>query len=71
MAKTKAKQIKRNAKRLPKHMRDIAASKWSKGEQRAFDSRKLGTFGAASEVRRIDPSEYDASAPIRTEVRGC
>lgn len=65
----KTKQIKRNAKRLPKHMRDIAASKWCKRDQRAFDIRKLGKFGAASEVRRIDPSEYDASAPIRTEVQ--
>lgn len=61
-SKGNTKQVKRNAKRLPKHMREIAASKWSKGEQRAFDGKKLGTFGPASEVRKIDPADYEARA---------
>ena len=55
----KDKQIKRNAKRLPKHMRDIAASKWNRREQHEYEARKLGTFGAAGPFRRIDPASYE------------
>lgn len=55
----KDKQIKRNAKRLPKHMRDIAASKCGRSGQREYDARKLGKFGSASPVRHIDPEGYE------------
>ena len=57
----KDKQIKRNAKRLPNHLRDIAASKWSRSEQREYEARKLGKFGSAGPVRRIDPASYEES----------
>lgn len=36
-------------------VRDALASKWSAKKQRRHDDRKLGTFGAASPARRIDP----------------
>jgi hypothetical protein len=36
-------------------MSDVAMTKWGSIEQRKHNNRKLGTFGAASPVRRINP----------------
>lgn len=59
MAKAKNSKRARYAKAAAKchnsGVRDAVASKWTAKKQRRHDDRKLGTFGAASEVRRIDP----------------
>lgn len=54
----KRRKMLRGAARAPAWLRDCAASKWGIEHQRRHRSRQLGTFGAASPVRRIDPSEY-------------
>lgn len=53
----KAKAIKA-ARDLPANMQNVVFSKWSPKAERMHRNRKLGKFGAASEVRQIDPSEY-------------
>lgn len=47
----------RTASKTPAYIRDIASSKWTREQATRHANRKLGTFGAASEVRRIDPTE--------------
>lgn len=46
------------ANKAPGWLRTIGAAKFSPAERRVFRDYKLGTFGPASEVRRIDPAEY-------------
>ena len=62
MTKPKNARKRRYAKDAAKchdgKIRDAVASKWTAKAQKAHDARKMGTFGAASPVRRIDPSEY-------------
>ncbi len=43
------------ARKLPNHMQDIVFSKYRK------QTKKLGKFGAASGVRKIDPATIDLS----------
>lgn len=62
MTKKAKGKAKRAAARLPAHMQDVAFSKRSKKAEAAHRTRKLGTFGAASEVRRIDPASIEVSA---------
>lgn len=50
---------RRAAAKAPAYIRDIAASKWTKAKAAKHARRKLGTFGPASEVRRIDPQTGD------------
>lgn len=60
MSKKKtAKRLKRGASKLPRWCVDIGASKNFPWERRAQRIKQLGTFGAASEVRHIDPREYE------------
>lgn len=40
-------------------MRDVVATTWTHAEQAQHRSRKLGTFGAASEVVRINPETME------------
>jgi hypothetical protein len=54
-AKTQKKRAKKAAKHLPAYMQDVA---FTKARNRV--RHKLGKFGAASEVRHIDPAEYQA-----------
>lgn len=49
----------RNAAKAPNWVRHVAAIKVTPAERQAHKNRKLGTFGAASEVRIIDPKDYD------------
>lgn len=42
--------------RLNAGLRQMATTKWNRHEARR--NKTPGTFGAASEVRHIDPSEY-------------
>jgi hypothetical protein len=50
--------MKRDASKAPTWVRTIAATKFDPNAERSFRDSKLGTFGPASEVRRIDPAEY-------------
>lgn len=36
--------------------------------KRGYRDHKLGTFGAASEVRKIDPAQYLAAKAARGEI---
>ncbi|MBB4250869.1 hypothetical protein [Rhizobium sp. BK008] len=47
-----------NAAKAPGWVRSVAASKFDPAGERKFRDYKLGTFGAASEVKRIDPAVY-------------
>lgn len=58
MNKRQQDKAKKAARKLPKHMQDVAFSKRGARAEKQRKARLLGTFGAASEVRRIDPSEY-------------
>ena len=58
---TEKQRAQSAAKRTPAWMQNGAMSTWTHEEHRKRKARKLGTFGAASGVRRIDPSEYEAS----------
>ena len=48
----KQKQARKEARRLPAYMQHVAFTKAGKAK------RITGTFGAASEVRSIDPADY-------------
>ena len=63
MSKKKAtlKQMKRAAGKAPRWVRDIAAIHYDPQGVRAYRAAKLGTFGAASEVRQIDPAPIPTS----------
>ena len=51
------KAAKKAAQHLPAHLQDVAFTKHTGRVKMA-----LGTFGAASEVRHIDPAEYEGEA---------
>lgn len=44
-------------------VRDALTSKWTHAKQAKHETRKLGTFGAASEVVRIDPNDWKDPTP--------
>lgn len=52
------RQMMANAGKAVGWVRSIAAVKFDPAGERAFRDNKLGTFGAASDVRRIDPAAY-------------
>lgn len=51
-------QMMANAGKAVGWVRSIAAVKFDPASERAYRDHKLGTFGAASEVKRIDPATY-------------
>ncbi|NLS07628.1 hypothetical protein HGP14_30660 [Rhizobium sp. P32RR-XVIII] len=61
------KQMKRDAHKAVGWVRDIASAKFDPQATRKFRDHKLGTFGAASEVKRIDPAAYLAEKAARGE----
>ncbi|MER9533019.1 hypothetical protein NKI89_24880 [Mesorhizobium sp. M0309] len=60
-AKRQAKKMKRAAAKAPAWLRKGASAKFDPQGNRAHREWQLGTFGAASEVRRMDPADYLAS----------
>lgn len=60
-------RIKRNAGKAPVWVRTIAAVKFDTAAVRKHRDHKLGKFGAASEVKQIDPVEYLAEKAARGE----
>ncbi len=60
-------QMKVNAGKAVGWVRAVAAAKFDPAGTRAYRDHKLGTFGAASEVKRIDPAQYLAEKAVRGE----
>ncbi|RVO38505.1 hypothetical protein CN093_17415 [Sinorhizobium meliloti] len=60
-------RMKVNAAKAPTWIRNVAAAKFDPAGIRAYRDAKLGTFGAASEVKRIDPAVYLAEKAARGE----
>jgi len=58
IAARQERQMKRNAHQAVGWVRSVAAKKFDPAGERAYRDYKLGTFGAASEVRHIDPEQY-------------
>ncbi|CAN7600293.1 hypothetical protein LJR234_004642 [Mesorhizobium amorphae] len=65
--KRQAKKMKRAAAKAPTWVRDIAAAKFDPHGKRTFRDFQLGTFGAASPVRKIDPAAYLAELKGRED----
>lgn len=65
MNKNRTRKMKRAAGKAPRWVRDIAAAHFDPQGNRQFRESKLGTFGAASEVRKIDPRDF-GPAPSET-----
>ncbi|OYD03710.1 hypothetical protein [Rhizobium sp. N4311] len=61
------RRMKVNAAKAPSWVRSVAAVKFDPAGERKFRDYKLGTFGAASEVKRIDPATYLAEKAARGE----
>lgn len=61
------KQMKRDAHKAVGWVRNIASAKFDPEANRQYRDYKLGTFGAASEVKRIDPAAYLAEKAVRGE----
>ncbi len=61
-------QMKVNAAKAVGWVRTVAAAKFDPVAKRAYRDQKLGTFGAASEVRKIDPAQYLAEKAARGEI---
>ncbi|MFJ6328103.1 MULTISPECIES: hypothetical protein [unclassified Rhizobium] len=59
------RQMKINAAKAPGWVRTVAAKKFDPAGERAYRDYKLGTFGAASEVKHIDPAVYLAEQAAR------
>lgn len=60
-------RMKVNAAKAPAWLRSVAAAKFDPTGVRAYRDAKLGTFGAASEVKGIDPAVYLAEKAARGE----
>lgn len=50
--------MKINAAKAPGWIRGMAMGKFDPAGKREFRDQRLGTFGPASPVKRIDPAEY-------------
>ncbi|MGO8023069.1 hypothetical protein [Rhizobium leguminosarum] len=66
-ARRQEKEMQANAAKAPGWVRSVAAAKFDPAGERKFRDYKLGTFGAASEVKRIDPATYLAEKAARGE----
>jgi hypothetical protein len=63
MSNKREQKMKRNASKAPVWLRTGAAAIFDPHGEKAYRTKKLGTFGAASEVRHIDPSEHLPKPP--------
>lgn len=59
--KPATRKQKRAAAKAPRWLRTGAAAHFDPNADRQHREEKLGTFGAASEVRHIDPATVDPS----------
>lgn len=67
LAAKKANKIKANAAKATGWIKKAAIGKFDPKGESVYRDYKLGTFGAASEVRRIDPAQYLAEKSARGE----
>ncbi|PWI54468.1 hypothetical protein B5K03_09845 [Rhizobium phaseoli] len=51
-------RMKLNAAKAPGWVRSAAAAKFDPAGERSYRDHRIGTFGAASKVKRIDPAMY-------------
>lgn len=58
MSKKSKKKMLRAAAKAPAWLRTGAAATYDPQGTSEFRTKQLGTFGAASDVRHIDPSTY-------------
>lgn len=56
----KQRRLVKAAAKAPRWLRDIAAAKFDPHGKRKYRDSRLGTFGAASAVRKIDPATGEA-----------
>ena len=68
MAAKQEHRMKVNAAKAPGWVRAVAAKKFDPVGERAYRDHKLGTFGAASEVRKVDVATYLAEKAARGEA---
>ncbi|MBK5566899.1 hypothetical protein [Ensifer sp. SSB1] len=61
-------RMKVNAAKAPGWVRAVAAKTFDPVGERAYRDYKLGTFGAASEVRKVDVATYLAEKAARGEA---
>jgi len=61
-------RMKVNAAKAPGWVRAVAAKTFDPVGEQAYRDHKLGTFGAASEVRKIDVATYLAEKAARGEA---
>ncbi|NKQ73862.1 hypothetical protein C3Y89_26615 [Rhizobium sp. UPM1132] len=61
-------RMKAYAAKAPGWLRSVAAAKFDPAGERNYRHDRLGTFGAASEVRRIDPSAYLAEKAAKEAI---
>ncbi|OWK26278.1 hypothetical protein AJ87_02810 [Rhizobium yanglingense] len=59
--------MKINAAKAPGWLRTVAAKTFDPVGERKYRDYRLGTFGAASEVKRIDPAIYLAEKAAKGE----
>ncbi|MBY5374218.1 hypothetical protein [Rhizobium leguminosarum] len=57
-------RMKVNAAKAPGWVRSVAAAKFDPAGERNYRDHRLGTFGAASDVKRIDPATYLAEKAV-------
>lgn len=58
LAAKKDAQIKANAAKATGWIKKVALGKFDPNAKRQYRDQKLGTFGPASVVKKIDPAEY-------------
>ncbi|MGO7438913.1 hypothetical protein ACC674_15485 [Rhizobium ruizarguesonis] len=61
-------RMKVNAATAPGWVRSVAAAKFDPAGERNYRDHRLGTFGAASEVRCIDPAAYLAEKAAKEVI---
>lgn len=62
MSKRSQKKMRRAVAKAPAWLRTGAAATFDPQGTREFRAKQLGTSGAASDVRRMDPSEYEVKS---------
>ncbi|ANM10380.1 MULTISPECIES: hypothetical protein [unclassified Rhizobium] len=62
-------RMKVNAAKAPGRVRSVAAAKFDPAGEGKFRDYKLGTFGAASEVKRMNPATYLAEKAAKETTR--
>uniref|UniRef100_UPI003F4961BF hypothetical protein n=1 Tax=Ensifer adhaerens TaxID=106592 RepID=UPI003F4961BF len=68
MTTKQERRMKRDAAKAPGWIRAVGAKTFDPAGERAYRDYKLGTFGPASEVRKVDVATYLAEKAARGEA---